>query len=139
MQTFLPYTDFAGSAACLDRQRLGKQRVESFQILRALRGESKGWTNHPATQMWRGFESALEQYMRCCIVEWVRRGYKNNMLVPAESWSFENPWWLGEPAFHASHRSNLIRKMPEHYGTFGWDQNPNIPYWWPSEHEGERL
>lgn len=33
MQTFLPYPDFARSAACLDRQRLGKQRLEAFQIL----------------------------------------------------------------------------------------------------------
>ena len=35
MQTFLPYPDFARSARCLDNRRLGKQRVESYQILRA--------------------------------------------------------------------------------------------------------
>jgi len=29
MQTFLPYPDFARSAAVLDRQRLGKQRLEA--------------------------------------------------------------------------------------------------------------
>ena len=34
MQTFLPYPDFARSAAVLDRQRLGKQRVEVLQILK---------------------------------------------------------------------------------------------------------
>lgn len=28
MQTFLPYPDFVESASVLDRQRLGKQRVE---------------------------------------------------------------------------------------------------------------
>ena len=29
MQTFLPYEDFRASARVLDRQRLGKQRVEA--------------------------------------------------------------------------------------------------------------
>lgn len=59
MQTFLPYPDFARSAQCLDRQRLG-----------------------------------------------------NN-------------------AFHLSHRSNLIRKLPSHYGPL-WPNVPdNLPYIWP--------
>ena len=36
MQTFLPYPDFAKSAMCLDNKRLGKQRIECLQILKAL-------------------------------------------------------------------------------------------------------
>jgi hypothetical protein len=39
VQTFLPYPDFAASAAsaaALDSKRLGKQRVEALQVLRAL-------------------------------------------------------------------------------------------------------
>ena len=47
MQTFLPYSSFDLTMECLDYRRLGKQRVEAFQILRALRGETDGWTNHP--------------------------------------------------------------------------------------------
>jgi hypothetical protein len=35
VQTFLPYPDFAASAAALDTL-LGKQRVEALQVLRAL-------------------------------------------------------------------------------------------------------
>ena len=42
MQTFLPYPDFTQSAKTLDYRRLGKQRVEAWQILNALRGVSKG-------------------------------------------------------------------------------------------------
>lgn len=38
MQTFLPYADFRASAHVLDRQRLGKQRVETLQIMQALLG-----------------------------------------------------------------------------------------------------
>lgn len=59
MQTFLPYQSFSDSASALDRQRLGKQRVEAWQILQALTGASRGWAHHPAAKMWRGFERAL--------------------------------------------------------------------------------
>lgn len=41
------------------------------------------------------------------------------------------PPWLGDPAFHASHRSNLLRKDPVHYGQFGWTEGPDLPYVWP--------
>ena len=58
MQTFLPYRSMSESVRCLDYRRLGKQRVEAFQILNALAGKSKGWTSHPATKMWRGYETA---------------------------------------------------------------------------------
>ena len=133
MQTFLPYSDFQGSAACLDRMRLGKQRVECMQILSALRGNGKGWGRHPAALMWAGHEDALEQYMRCCIMEWIGRGYKNTIAIPEENWDFVQPWWLGDMRFHLSHRSNLIRKLPDHYTRFGWDPNPDLPYFWPTK------
>jgi len=57
MQTFMPYgSQYDQTAKCLDVKRLGKQRVETYQILKALLGESKGWRNHPATRMWEGYE-----------------------------------------------------------------------------------
>ena len=59
MQTFLPFPGFAESAMVLDSRRLGKQRVETFQILRALTWPSCGWKKHPAVRMWRGFVPAL--------------------------------------------------------------------------------
>src|SRR4051812_49794255 len=54
MQTFLPVADFADSARLLDSPRLGKQRVETLQILRAIELPDYGWANHPAVLMWRG-------------------------------------------------------------------------------------
>lgn len=54
MQTFLPYSSFKDSARVLDRQRLGKQRVENMQIITALLDPDYGWQNHPAVNMWRG-------------------------------------------------------------------------------------
>lgn len=85
MQTFLPYPDFAESARCLDNRRLGKQRVEAYQILRALERfddpQRPGWRNHPAVLMWRGYEDALRLYMNATITEWTGRGFRNTMAL----------------------------------------------------------
>lgn len=132
MQTFLPHPNFHISALMLDKARLGKQRVEAYQILRALNGQSKGWVNHPATKMWRGYERALQQYLRAMILEWIARGYKNTMHIPDEDEDAPLPPWLGDERLHYSHRANLRRKDPVHYG---WDANPETPYFWPSEEE----
>ena len=45
VQTFLPYADFERSARALDRKRLGKQRVETIQVVRALTRPGYGWAN----------------------------------------------------------------------------------------------
>ena len=77
MQTFLPYSDYKKTFECLDYRRLGKQRVETFQILNVLlnRTNTKGWRNHPATKMWRGYENALKLYLNECIDEWKYRRF----------------------------------------------------------------
>ena len=59
MQTFLPFADFARSAAALDTVRLGKQRVETLQVMRALTVPDYGWRHHPVVKMWRGHRPAL--------------------------------------------------------------------------------
>lgn len=141
MQTFLPYPDFARSAEVLDRQRLGKQRVEVVQLLGALTGAKKGWANHPATKMWRGHERALLLYGLAMVNEWVRRGYKDTCLNRMyelmaasglnDGTPLEPPPWLGDEGFHLSHRSNLLRKAPEHYRAYWPDEPDNLPYVWP--------
>lgn len=139
MQTFLPYPDFAQSAACLDNRRLGKQRVECLQILRALRDPSYGWQNHPAVRMWRGYPDRLLAYHQRITNEWKARGFKDTCYEKALSLinSFpvdsigKTPAWLNNPAFHASHRSNLLRKDPAFYGRYGWTEPHNLPYVWP--------
>lgn len=139
MQTFLPYESFAQSAASLDRQRLGKQRVEGLQILRTLSGVTAGWQNHPAVKMWRGHEWSLANYTSAVCIEWQKRGYKDTCLSKVavmaqenrESWGLGDPPWLGVVEFHLSHRSNLVRKLPEHYGVLWPDVGPDLPYFWP--------
>lgn len=135
MQTFLPYVSFIDSARCLDRQRLGKQRVEAKQILQAIQyGPGAGWYNHPACRMWRGHESALALYGAAVCKEWIGRGYKDNLFPFFLERIQENvilPPWLGQDTFHASHQSNLLRKLPTHYARFCWDVPNDLPYVWP--------
>lgn len=130
MQTFLPYPDLRASAQCLDPKRLGKQRVEAYQILRTLQGITQGWRNHPAVRMWRGYEAALGAYMNACIDAWVALGFRNS-IPKARVSRYKLPPWFGDPAFHASHRANLLRKDPAFYSRYGWAEDPAAPYVWP--------
>ena len=144
MQTFLPYPDFAASARVLDNRRLGKQRVEAVQVMRTLLGVgSGGWSNHPAVKMWRGREAALWEYTRAVCDEWIARGYDNTKceqhladlavtLRRDADRSYAYPDWLGDEALHESHRANLVRKLPEHYGALWPDVQPAEGYVWPN-------
>ncbi len=149
MQTFLPYPDFEASARVLDTRRLGKQRVEVIQIVRALTVPTYAWKRHPATLMWKGYEEALGAYGVAVCREWCRRGHTDTCDVKiraelatlgitsvrdqadlAEAGAL--PPWLGDEAFHRSHRSSLLNKDPEWYGGVFTDVPPDLPYVWPS-------
>jgi len=134
MQTFLPTPDFYESAQVLDRQRLGKQRVETLQILNALHDPSYGWQNHPATTMWRGHEGSLVAYGLDVCRAWTDRGYKDTCADKIRAFMTEvqtPPSWLGDEEVHRSHRSNLLRKAPDYYRQF-WPTDPDdLEYVWP--------
>lgn len=132
MQTFLPYQSFHESAEALDYRRLGKQRVESRQILKALQ-TGGGWSNHPATKMWKGYEGALILYSNIFIKEWISRGYNNTMAIlkqPKYKY-MPMPKWLGNPDFHSSHRAALLYKDFDYYRKFEWSEDPVLDYIWP--------
>lgn len=140
MQTFLPHKSFKESARALDYRRLGKQRVETWQIIQAMNGKTKGWVNHPATVMWRKYEFALTVYGIVICKEWIARGYKDSMLERFElhleqlkqrKLFFEFPAWLGGQ-IHKTHQSNLLRKNPEYYKELFPDVPDNLDYYWPS-------
>lgn len=164
MQTFLPYPSFRESARCLDYRRLGKQRVECKQLLLALGvpvGEHKpkpsSWISHPAAKMWKRHELSLALYGQVMCREWRERGYKDTLLDQFKAtydWLQEIRWdadseqfvygvnglitypnWLGWDSFHASHRSNLLRKNREWYSQFGWTEPSDLEYVWPSNEE----
>ena len=139
MQTFLPYPSFEQSAKVLDRQRLGKQRVEVLQILRSLAGETRGWSNHPAVKMWRGHERVLIEYGLAICDEWIRRGYKDTCrekigALLAKFPPCSAPTWLGNVEFHTAHQSNLLRKDEGYYRPiFGEALSAELEYVWPVE------
>ena len=148
MQTFLPFPGFARSAAALDDRRLGKQRVEALQVVRALTWETYGWKHHPAVRMWAGRVEALGRYGYTICAEWVRRGYADTCAVSIAAdldsagvstvrteaellTAGEMPAWLGDERVHGSHRAALVRKDPEHYRAQFPDADPADPYHWP--------
>jgi hypothetical protein len=123
----MPYgTDYSASAKSLDNKRIGKQRVETYQILKALLGESKGWTNHPATKMWRGHEFQLYEYQTAICAEWSRRGFKDTVMESTKNLIMEKrvkptynaPEWAGFRALAITHRANLYLKDPIFYAKF---------------------
>lgn len=149
MQTFLPYADFGESARALDTRRLGKQRVETLQIVRALTRPGNGWRHHPAVRMWRGYEEALGAYGAVICGEWRRRGFADTCEVkimddlaaagvavpvrtePELRAAGKLPPWLGDESLHRSHQSALVRKDPEFYGPQFEDVPADLPYVWP--------
>jgi hypothetical protein len=157
MQTFLTHPDFDESAAVLDLRRLGKQRVETIQVLRALTVPGYGWRHHPAAAMWAGYEEALVRYGLQICEQWCRNdradtcattlvtdlaatvgidGVRTGAALAAEG---ELPPWLGNVDFHRSHRSALVRKDPEHYRRFFPDVPDDLPYVWPDSDRARRV
>ncbi|HET6561899.1 MAG TPA: MSMEG_6728 family protein [Marmoricola sp.] len=148
MQTFLPYADFERSARSLDAKRLGKQRVETIQVVRALTVPGYGWANHPAVLMWKGFEEALGRYGFTCCEVWTELGFGDTCAatiatdlrtvgVPSVRTQAELttadalPPWLGDEAVHRSHQSSLLRKDPAYYRPLFPDVPDDLPYVWP--------
>jgi hypothetical protein len=114
--TFIPFETPAKCAAALGNSHLGKQRVECLQIIKALLGESKGYSKHPAALMWAGYVDYLKYYCNCCIDEWIQRGMNNTMeKYDVDENKLEAPWFFANEQFRQSHMASLIRKKPEVY------------------------
>ena len=149
MQTFLPYSGFADSAEVLDVPRLGKQRVEALQILRALQLPDYGWKNHPAVLMWRGRVPALVSYGLSCVTTWRTLGHADSTAGQIAEFAPQVgsltqrqlgrqgllPSWLGDERLHQSHRSRLIAKDAGYYRSLFPDTPEDVDYYWPPPDE----
>jgi hypothetical protein len=150
VQTFLPYPDFAASAAVLDDRRLGKQRVEAMQVLRAVTRMTYGWQRHPAVRMWSAHPEAVAAYGLAMCDEWVGRGRADTCAdaivddlaeagqAPARSQGelarlHLLPAWLGDQRLHRSHQAALVRKDPDRYRRLFPNVDPTTPYFWPGQ------
>lgn len=157
MQTFLPVTDYSESASILDSRRLNKQILETFQIWSVLSFPFKcprcgslklvdkicgcgnpvkprGYRNHPAIKMWKGFEGNLIVYGFSMALEWKYRGndhdYFNKFVDISRSYSDSElescPPWLGHEPLHSSHRIALLSKDIVWYSGRGWLKEEEI-------------
>jgi hypothetical protein len=148
MQTFLPYPDFRKSLECLDLRRLGKQRVESYQILNIITGKAEpnpktgkiGWISHPCVRMWKGYSDALTIYYNLSLEIWSTRKRKdgslceNHKLAPIpilDDIEVHMPSWFGLEKFHSSHRSVLLYKDYAFYSQYGWTDDKYASCFWP--------
>jgi Pyrimidine dimer DNA glycosylase len=148
MQTFLPYASFEATAQVLDSKRLGKQRVEVIQILRALTVPGYAWASHPAVLMWKGYEEALGRYGLTMCDVWTDQGFGDTCATTIAAdlaavgveriRSYDEleaagalPPWLTDAELQRSHRSALVRKDPEYYGPLFPEVPPDLPYHWP--------
>lgn len=134
MQIFLPYPSLKDSVSCLDPKRLGNQCYR--ECLTMIRG---GWPHHRVSKMWKNYKHAMAQYALFGFEELDRRGryYPHHILT------FQNylkefidnglPPFIGDEAFHSSHRAALLSKNPEYYSRFNWKEEPKLDYIWPNQ------
>ncbi|HLK60103.1 MAG TPA: pyrimidine dimer DNA glycosylase/endonuclease V [Chthonomonadaceae bacterium] len=160
MQVFLPFADFAESARVLDKRRLQRQGVEGLQLLLSMfdvpleDGRARtGHKNHPCYTGWAPYRLALIKYTLAVVEECKARGVKADTvegkvraLIP-EGCGLEHvplPPFVGDEAFHRSHRYRLLQKGKEDaakggtdwYAQFLWEEanDPNLDaqsYLWP--------
>jgi hypothetical protein len=90
--------------------------------------------------MWRGFEPQLCEYGITVCEEWIGRGYRDGTkgkiewhldMATSGEYTMEKPPWFGNPDFHRSHQSNLLRKDPAHYGQYFKGVPDDLPYVYP--------
>lgn len=158
MMTFLPHPNLWRGLMALDRTRLGKQRVEAFQIwcyltgnhLEAIGGaeEQARALRYPAVRMWEGHTEVLKMYILVVCRVWALRGYSNLKMtqyirtygldrIDHDRLAAQMPAWLCRSALRyrlmSSHRAMLWRRNRAHYHAFWADAliNRERKYVWP--------
>lgn len=121
---------FRRCARILDNKRLGKQRVEAYQILKTINNGGK-WSNHPAVKQWKGFEKCLMLYINAHIDVWISRGYKNTMDTYKVKADVQVPPFLTNKHFVDMHKSRLLFKDEAFYRSYCWNVKPSSGgYYW---------
>lgn len=145
MITYLPLPTYAESASVLDDNVLGKMRSSAYQILRANLGlpdARSANTKQPPFLMWKDNLLGLLRYGIAICAEWTSRGYVDQFSqllaetadqyrTLVEAPGDDEPYWLGHPLLHASHRSNLLRRDPTYYSKLKWEEPDDLTYVWP--------
>ena len=108
--------DILETAKCLDSKRYNKQIIEVKQIIKAIKGESNGWINHPCTIQYRRYVDWLHLYLV------VFKKYKEGDIKGAERFSYiakryVQPNWFTQEYFD-NMKKRLYTKDHNHYKQF---------------------
>lgn len=115
MQIFIPYSSPIEVARCLDSKRLNKQIIECNQIMKAIKGETKAWANHPIVKMYTGHLYWVELYRDC--LEFYKNGHPDLAELFSARADMHRPSWMTE-ALCRSHRRRLVAKDAQFYKSF---------------------
>lgn len=115
MQIFIPHPSPIHVAQCLDPKRLNKQVVECDQIMKAIKGETKAWANHPVVKMYSDHLHWVKLY-RDCLYNY-RIGNTRLAIHLSNEADKIRPKWMTRPLCY-SHRRRLVEKDPIYYKGF---------------------
>lgn len=121
MQVFVPYINIikiVKEMAC-DKRRFNKQIVESSQIIKAIKGETEAWKNHPICWQYKRNVEWLEWYK--LVFELFRNNdYKFNKKQIEELNNIQPkiPPFLYNEEYLNSHKRRLYQKSPNLYPQF---------------------
>lgn len=130
--TYMPHDSFQESLKALTLDDLCQQVLDAERILLALTiDNTTEWEyNHPAVEMWRGYEEALFEYLLDAKEEANSRG----IYVDTSKWNdafqryyiFSRPqivWpdWAEDHILNKAHRQRLFLNNPDGYTDFSWD------------------
>lgn len=147
MQIWMPSPDLKQSAQSLSLTHLKRNYHTANWLVKYL-GRATGaakWAEHPARALiiqygqhvdfLHKYRDVLEYEWisaRCLPAEEIGRDYL--YLIPYD-WTLRHvsePWWLGTPDFHNSHKSALLALDYIYYGRMDWDVPLEVNPWWPS-------
>jgi hypothetical protein len=140
-QIYLPYNDFTLVARCLDNARLNKQITEAKQVYTANKYGFGFQGNPNPYKMWRGYEDLLARYIIELYKEWqirLFRGQRGGKIyhsageyiindIDLENKEIAEPSWINDGRVFSSYRAALLYKNYNHYGQFGWEEDPAVP------------
>lgn len=146
MITYIPYSNFTQCAMVLPDDLLEIQVNDATELfITAVTGREK-WKNTGSAVLWRDCPVKLYQYAQAMAMELDQRNVSEGEWLAKVSeivWdamktghidetnaNFQ-PWWLGKTGLHLSHRSMLLEKRPQHFGSiFESGLRPGMGFTW---------
>jgi hypothetical protein len=137
---WLPFASTKANLDVLNDQHIFEIVYEGLQCLRNIYVGDLSWRD---ARMWGEHPAALLAYVSRAEREMVQRGHSAeprvlsaHVALSRAGWPLAPvpPRWYGNPRFHLSQRSHLIRVDPEYYARRMPPTTPlELPLIWPNE------